>query len=211
MAGTAIVGYAELLKDIEELKPDLVIFDYGVVDPFIISDNLMPQVLHFNNDLKGALEIPCEILNFLIGHSALVYEFWTYMNNQSFGTNLHNFNASVEKFLALADSHGVPTILVRQIFATVPEKVLTAKLNQFKGVHYVDVREQFSAHYSEYSNWPHPETFWMNEIPPNEASYLEKTTMGAFGNLRLNLLQINENGQKVIAESLQKVVAEQLK
>lgn len=206
MAGTAIVGYAHFLRDVHTLKPDLVIFDYGMVDGFIINDNLMPQVLHIDTEWKEFLSGPAKVINSLIGYSTVFYKLWTLGANIKMRENMINYFKVVDMFFSEASKNSVPVIALQQIQAITPADIMYKVANRHKGITFVNAGQIFSEKYAQYEHWPRPDNFWLNEVPPEERVYIERHGLAAYANLRMNLWQINENGHSILAEHLESVV-----
>lgn len=206
MAGTAIVGYAHFLQDVKVLKPDLVIFDYGMVDAFIINDNMMPQVFHFDTKWKQFLSVPAQVVNYLIGHSTVFYKFWTFATNLKMRHNMISYFKLVDAFFAAAEKNKVPVVSVQQIQAITPAQIMNKVASRYQNIRFVDSNQVFSEKYDRFKNRTRPENFWLNEAAPDERVHIERHGLASFSNLRMNLWQINEDGQDILAEYLEPIV-----
>ena len=206
MAGTAIVGYAQFSDDVEKLKPDLAIFDYGIVDAFIIDDNLMPFVMHTGDNFKKFLQIPAGGINYLIGNSILFYKLWSFIMSYKIPQNIFNYFDVLHRFLFLAQQKKIPVIVLHQLQSAVPRDISAKVVSGYPDSHYADAKKIFEKEYANYKEIPKTDTFWLNEVDEEARAYIEKHPWATFSNLRLNIWQINEQGHSLLAHDLFKTV-----
>lgn len=199
-ASTAIVGLARLKYEIFKYDPDLLIIDYGHVDPYTVDDNLFLNALRFPDD--AAFQTAKGILRPVIaltGNSVLTARLLKNAIYLSRDEGTREFLATMRHILDLTAKRHVPVILVKQL----PVPVATEAFRKLAGAdnYFVDVHEVFSR------NPPNlllakkfvTEPNWLWDI---EEGYAPVGRRFRFFSYRLNYLQLNSTGHKVLARAL---------
>ncbi|MGE3263290.1 MAG: SGNH/GDSL hydrolase family protein [Bacteriovoracia bacterium] len=191
-AASAIIGLARLRFEIFDYKPDALVLDYGFVDTLVLDDNFFPVALRFP-DTKPYLLLRWLVrpLASLTARSLLWTQFRLGYAQRKRAEHSKNFEEVMGAMLDLAEQHKVPVILVRT-FPTEPYlKEIFVRLAQGP-VSFVDTAEVFSKHP------PLPDEIgdWVEEIDPVARARF------SFSAYRLNMLQLNARGNRVLAEAL---------
>ncbi|MEQ1722896.1 MAG: hypothetical protein ABL930_06940 [Pseudobdellovibrio sp.] len=202
-AATAITGISHLKYDIEHYKPDLVIFDFGFVDPAVLSDNYFPYVMHFSPEVKKMLKPILLALNYFISKSVAGFKLWNKFGLAKVGQNIINFQTSMNEFLDIAQKANTQVIVIKQIQVDLKRDVYTDILTaRAQPVIFIDADDIYKPVYAKYVSLPVSDTFWLNEVKPEQLAILQNAHNFRYPRLRLDFWQINEYGQEILAEAL---------
>ncbi len=121
-AGSAIVGLARLETDLFTYSPDLIIWDYGFVDSFILGDNFLLQVLQLPD--TGLYRLLGWFVTWskdiFLSKSRLFVQFQNYWILKHMKDNLADFWKVNERMVLLASDRGIPVILLRHSIVLMP-------------------------------------------------------------------------------------------
>ncbi|MCL4363756.1 hypothetical protein M1328_00790 [Patescibacteria group bacterium] len=178
-SGTAIEGLAKLETGALDYKPDLIIWDYGFVDPFIVADNDFPvtTMLKYKNLPEPFKSVFVAGKNFLADHSLFYSKVVQRLAYLSYGKNLANFMSVNEKMLQIAAANRIPVIVTQLSlpqntnFATrqAYDKFLTNHpdmKNLVSFVNYNDVLEKYPPT-EEVARQFYDQPNWLSEFPAN--------------------------------------------
>ena len=184
-AGTAIIALARMKFEILNYNPDLLILDYGYVDPLVWSDNFMISALRLPDGRTMAM-VKSWLLPVipLLSRSRLYTAILERITVFNYRHNIENFITVMSSILKLAHENGIPVILVRQLPARVPIEVYREMVGP--DVSLVNVRRVFA-----------------NKLGTATVNYQGGMHFKQF---LLNPLQLNPRGQEVLANALANVI-----
>lgn len=200
---TAIVGLARLRTEILKYQPDLIIWDYGFVDPYVLGDDNLPSgVFSLESGIyQSAVRLLRTSRNILSGKSAVLSKFPVYLSRKSFQKNINDFMAVNRGMLETAQEYGIPVILLRQSIAYHTGPALYRKLTaHFKNSYFIDGQEIFEKYP------PPPEAIeefasgqnWLSEFNPA----LKNHGPWRFIEYYTDIYQYNKWGHRAIARYL---------
>lgn len=206
-ADTAIGGLAKLRHVVFDFDPDLIIIDYGHVDGLIFDDNVLPTSLRFP-DTPGYLIVRkamWQVIGLL--DKSLLWN--TFMRRYSFvmgDEKAAQFKDAMQKMLDVAAAHEVPVVLVRQMNSSMNSRILADIAGDKTPL--VDVLRLFEKDPPAY---PKPESWksapwsktWLGELDP---ALVSGDGLFGFYPYKLNLLQLNADGQRILAAALADVI-----
>ena len=202
---TAIVGLAQL-EQVFKYKPDLLILDYGSLDPYVWGDNLVPRFLRFpERGVAGYLRKVVGVLAPIVTHSYFIREVQKYYSRpgkapgEAKRTEL--FEKTMRKILTVAKEHNVPAALIHQLNTEGVIGPLARELN----IPMIDVESELQRKpIADGWNEEKAKESWVNELKfPVSWKYTFDFRLYSY---RLNPAQLNLAGNTVLAESLAKLV-----
>lgn len=206
-AASAIVGLARLKTEILIYQPDLIIWDYGFVDGFILGDNNFPASFLFPD--SGIYRPVSWLFNLTkdiaAGRSATFIEFADYVLRKNFSKNVEAFIKVNKKMMEITKENNIPVIFLRQSTVFYIPPFFYQKLSDaFDHVIYVDGNKIFEK-YPPTPEWVkkfHSEENWLSEYDPDLGKMHEWWPPEYFK----DIYQYNEGGQRAIAEYLADVI-----
>jgi len=194
-AATAIIGLARAKHEIFQYKPDVLILDYGFVDPLVWGDNFMPLLRL--PDGFAAFKILIYPLLPIFAHSSLIQSLQNrfllkYWRERSLG-----FQKTVEQILLLAAENKTPVILVRELESHFEDSVYEP-LIQNHNVTVIDTKILLEKAMAAKTQTPDVAGTWMIEVAPeahNEGPF-------KYWPYRLNYFQLNAAGHGLVADAL---------
>ncbi len=208
-AGTGIVGLAEFKRDLQDYQPDLVIYDFGFVDSMVVDDNEFPLVSFFEKQNK-TFQGTFRLINFLMSRSYALYRLWTSLALRGWPKEVGNFAQVTTEFLTIAKKNKVPVILVRQVANTLQSQFYERLLStgHFPQTQFIDAEKVYSRENQSLTskNSDIDDTFWLNDLTPEERSSLEKSKAFLYPELRLDSWQINSKGHSLLANEIFKSI-----
>jgi hypothetical protein len=203
-ASTAIVGLAHLKNEIFNYAPDLLIIDYGFVDPLVRSDNLMITAMRLPDGRTMAM-----VKKWLIPLMPILASSYFYnalMNPSSnYKNNILEFSATMSAIEALAREKNVPVIFVQQPQAMIAPHVYTNFIGPRDS--YVNVKKLFTQtppteeQMRRFTSRPS----WLDEAPPALRNNPRALVLAPY---QLDVLQLSPLGNKVLARNLANLILE---
>jgi hypothetical protein len=200
---TAIVALARLKNEIFSYSPDLLIIDYGFVDPLAWSDNLMISAgrLPEGRLYAGVKALWRRMLPFLF-QTRVFNAFIDFVVKRSYRHNVGDFSGAMQAIVSLASEKKIPVILLRQIPVEIADDVYVRLIKP--GVKFIRVGEILKK--TPLSNEALTECrsagFWLREAPAAASNPRAENPFCYF----LNALQLNAAGQKVLGQSLARTI-----
>ena len=207
-AATAIVGLARLQHEIFDYHPDLLILEYGFVDPMVFGDNLLPVAMRLPDSklAVAARELLQPVLS-LIGGTRVWDRATERFLRKDEPQRLSQFKDTMQRMISLAEEKGVPVILVRSFF-TLPGGFY----EQLAGdnVFFINLPKALEGSFrypssEDIARDPYWRGTWLAGMDI-DLSVLQKKY--PFYPLQLNRLQLNSRGQQAIAEALARFITE---
>jgi hypothetical protein len=200
---TAIVALARLKNEIFNYAPDLLIIDYGFVDPLVWSDNLMITAARLpDGRLYANVKAGWKTLLPFLFKTRVFNALIDFLVKQNYRHNVADFVGTMQAILSLAADKKVPVILVRQI----PVEIEGDVYQRLKkpGVKLVDVSRVFqdTPPSPTVLRECHSEHSWLRDAPAAMSKPKSESRFCYF----LDPLQLNAEGQKVLAQSLAQTV-----
>lgn len=202
-AASAIVGLARLKTEILDYKPDLIIWDYGFVDPNIVGDDHFPAAfLHPNSGIYRPLAWLSHIAkNISSGKSAIFLKFEDYLIRKNYRKNLEHFIKVNEKMLEITGENNIPVMLLRQgVVSYIPPGLYQKLSDRFDHAIFFDGTRIFDKYppSDELVKRFHSEENWLSEydLDPEET---RECWMPEYFN---DFFQYNEWGNRAIAKYL---------
>lgn len=198
-AGTAIIGLARMTYEIFDYDPDLIVLDYGFMDSLVVGDDVFPQAMHF----PRAIRFIVRPLVYLFDHSVLFAGMWnTFYGERDTSAARSDFTDVMSKMVALARSHDVPVLVVRQLNATprADYTAFTGSTTPLVDVDSVFADAAFVPPKPEEWHDPYYSSTWLSELDPETVEFA-RTLFRHYG-LRLNLYQLNSRGQDMLGRAI---------
>ena len=195
-ASTAIIGLARLKNEIFNYKPDLLIFDYGMVDLSVWDDNFHPVSLRLPDSPGYTAVKKClRPLVPLLWKSYVVNRLVGKINLRVRQLRVSQFISTMNELIRVSREHHVPVIVIRQLTVKLPAEIYAGFAKE--NVHFVDV-------WSVFKNEP-PDKYTLTN-PDKRSDFLyegrdfwEKMPYTPY---RLNYFQLNAHGHRVLANAL---------
>jgi hypothetical protein len=200
-AGTAIVGLARLKHEVLSEHPDMLILDYGFVDPITWSDNLMVSTLFLPDDAGGRwLKRMLLPLAPLISNSILIQKIQARLLSMSYAKKADNFFAITREMLSIANREGIPVILVKQLENYVDDKGFYSLTGPRVG--FIKTVNAFARNPAPRELYFSAQDSWITEVDPAARSKPD------FWNwpYRLDFYQLNDKGHQVLANAIEEKV-----
>lgn len=194
-AATAIIGLARAKYEIFKYKPDVLVLDYGFVDPLVWGDNFMPM-LRLPDSLATFKKMVYPILP-VFANSTLIQSVQNRLILKYWRERSMGFQKTVEQILLLAEENGTPVILIRQLENHFEDSVY-APLLKNRNVTLVDAKPLLQKALSLSNQNTIPPGSWMEEVLPEA----HKTSPFEFWQYRLNYFQLNAEGHQILANAL---------
>ena len=201
-ASTAIVGLSHLKNEIFNYAPDLLIIDYGFVDPLVQSDNLMISSMRLPDGRKMAMVkkwlIPLiPILAASYFYNALIHP------TSNYNKNVSSFSATMKAIALLAREKNVPVIFVRQPQVRIPAFVYKNLIGPRDS--FLNVKKLFANKppTEEQMRWFISQPSWLVEAPP---AFRNNPKTLAVAPYQLDIFQLSPLGNKVIARKLANLI-----
>jgi len=143
-AGTMIIGLARLRHEIFKYQPDMILLDYGMVDPYIIGDNLF--VHHFLLPDHWAYELirrPVNAFTAVFGPSRLIRRMAGAIRKRFQPRNYAHYFATLEAALKLIETKNIPVVLIKTNMARFPDELVSRYAQPKRGVHSISIRNLF--------------------------------------------------------------------
>ena len=194
-AGTAIIALARLKHEILNYHPDLLLLDYGFVDPTVVEDNFLAAVFRFP-DWPGSYFIKKTLSAAvpLLGHSFLWHRVSVFFIEKQLRFNSENFTKAMQEIVSIAKQNHIPYIIVKSY-----ENVLTKEA--YKGViddpsEFVSVLRTFIENPNETD--PLARKSWIEELDP----LVCQGNRCAFWRYRTDIYQLSPLGHRVVAQKI---------
>lgn len=197
---TAIVGLARLETEVLNYKPDLIIWDYGLVDMVVLGEDSLP----FFNPSSGAYRSLVWFYRFIKNvtdlKSVALFEFEDYLKRKSFERNRTVFLKVNRKMMEFTKQKHVPVICLRQSVTTLSSSSYQRLANEFDNVIYIDGTKIFMRYPPphELVKRFHSEENWISDYDPA----IEKMYRWQPPEYFKDIFHYNEWGHKAIAEYL---------
>lgn len=204
-AGTAILALAQFTQDVKNLKPDVIVLDYGFVDILIADDDVFPLVLLFGDGQIAKSLVKTH--SFMVNNFVTFFLMWQKSSFSLIPERIEQLRAIFRKTIQLAAENKVSVVLLRQQTVRIRPKFyesIAEKVPQL--VRFVDGEKYFSEQHQRYVHAPMPSHYWWNEISAEDQKLLVQDDYFKYPYLRLDLFQLNANGHALIAEALEKEV-----
>lgn len=202
---TAIVALARLKHEIFSYSPDLLIIDYGFVDPLVWSDDLMLSAARLpDGRLYAGVKTTWRwMLPFLI-KTRVFNSFMGFVVQRNYQYNLHNFSAVMQAIISLASEKKVPVILLRQPPVKIADEVYSRLTKpEVRFVRVDEVLKQTPLA-NEVLAECRSAQFWLRDAPASGSDPKYENPYCYF----LNPLQLNAAGQSAVGRSLARTILE---
>lgn len=201
-AASAIVGLAKLQTEILDYKPDLIIWDYGFVDPFILEDNNFPISFFFpDTGVYRPVAFFFQLAkNITAGKSVLFIKFGDYLLRKNYEKNIEAFVQVNKKMIEIIKVKNIPVIVLRQNIASCQPYVYQKFSHLSKQVYFVEgekIFEKFPPSPEQVKEFQSGQN-WLSEYDPALAKVWRCKPPEYF----INIYQYNELGHRAIAKYL---------
>jgi len=200
-AGSAIHGLARLERELDAYSPDLLIFDYGFVDPQLFGDDFfMAAVLIPGGAMRTVVSAVLMPLLAAFPNSLLLGRIDMAVSHFRSETNLAAFRDVLGRVSEVAKKRKIPVIYMTQIGAYWPER------NPPQGEH-LDVIQTFLRRPPAAELYLRGKDSWLRDLSASAVRY----PAFFFFPYRLNFYQLNRQGLRTVAETLAEIVGRVLK
>jgi len=204
-AGTAIIALARIRNEIYRYSPDLVLIDYGMVDPVVLGDDLFLH--HAQLPEHGVLSIfrgPLAWLNKYLGQPQLLQRMTSKIVSLSKSSNVARFKHVMALILADLAKHHVPAVVINSTMSRVPDAEMAAVTKPYPGASFFSLRVWFRENppLGEELRAFRSQPNWTEEFGENAATDVKRFPF----EYHLDYFQYNSRGMLHFAEGLAELI-----
>ncbi|MDD2717160.1 MAG: hypothetical protein PHW04_14815 [Candidatus Wallbacteria bacterium] len=206
--GSAIVGLAKLQMEILDYKPDLIIWDYGYIDPVIMGDNQFLGGFFFpESGIYRPLMWFLHLAGNVIVRKSMIYDkFRDYLVTRIMKKNIAAFADVTMQMLKTAEEKQIPVIILRQsVIHSISPAFYRKLADSYKLASFIDGEKIFERYPPSHEMTVdfYAGLNWLSEFDPS----LGKDKTWYPPEYFIDIFQYNKWGHKAIATYLSDEIA----